>query len=96
YKSDPPTYYSAEKQLSTIVETAKEAGKPFGIAELGSVKVEGDSSGEGRAAWIRDLTSYLIEHDALWATYFDIDHDADSDYRLRDRPSIDAWRDFCG
>lgn len=92
---DPPEYYSAEKQLSTIVRTAREAGKPFGIAELGSIRLPDDHDGSGRAAWITDLTTYLEKNDALWVAYFDIDHSEESDYRLRDEPSIAAWREFC-
>lgn len=95
WKQDTPTYYSAEKQLSTIVATARRVGKPFGIAELGSVRIPGDAAGTGRARWLRNMTAYLERHDALWAAYYDIDYDGDSDYRLRDTASVAAWREFC-
>lgn len=95
WQQSPPEYYGAEKQLGTIVDLARRVGKPFGIAELGSVRIPGDPAGIGRALWLRHMTGYLQRHDALWAAYYDIDYDSDSDYRLRDEPSIAAWRDFC-
>ncbi|GAB3408967.1 hypothetical protein GCM10027569_22490 [Flindersiella endophytica] len=95
WKQDPQVYYSAAKQLSTIVATAKAIGKPWGLAELGSIKLASDSSGAGRAAWLRDLTSYAIKHKALFVSYFDIDYAEGFDYRLRDQPSISAWQAFC-
>lgn len=96
WKQDPQVYYSASKQLSTIVATARAVGKPWGLAELGSIKLASDPSGAGRAAWLRDLTSYAVKHKALFVSYFDIDYAEGFDYRLRDQPSIDAWREFCG
>lgn len=96
WKQSPQVYYSASKQLSTIVSTARAAGKPWGLAELGSIKLASDASGAGRAAWIRDLTSYAVRHKALFVSYFDIDYAEGFDYRLRDAPSIAAWRSFCG
>jgi len=95
YKDDPPQYLSAEYQLRYIVDLADRLNKPFGIAELGSVLIEGDRSGEGRAAWLRDMIGYLDKHDALWVSYFDIDHAENADYRLRDEPSVAVWREFC-
>jgi hypothetical protein len=95
WKQDPQVYYGAEKQLSTIVATAKAVGKPWGLAELGSIRLASDPSGSGRAAWLRDLTSYATKHKALFVSYFDIDYAEGFDYRLRDDASVAAWRDFC-
>jgi hypothetical protein len=95
WKQDPQVYYSAEKQLSAIVTMAKAVGKPWGLAELGSIRLASDPSGSGRAAWLRDLTSYATKHKALFVSYFDIDYAEGFDYRLRDDAAIAAWRDFC-
>ncbi|MCX6467512.1 MAG: DNRLRE domain-containing protein [Pseudonocardiales bacterium] len=68
-------------------------GLPFGVAETGSHLAAGDD-GERRAAWLRALTRHLTASGALWVAYFDLDWPT-GDYRLRDAPSVQAWRDFC-
>lgn len=95
WKDEPQTYHSAKRELATVVTTARALGKPWGLAELGSNQMDNDPSGAGRVAWIRDVISYAIEHEALFVSYFDIDYAEHLDYRLRDRPAINAWRDFC-
>jgi len=69
---------------------AHRIGKPWGVAELGSVVAAGDN-GRGRAEWLRRSAAYLNDHGARFASYFD--SDVGTDYRLHDYPSRDAWRD---
>ena len=95
WKQKPQVYDSAQKELGSVVAVAKATGKPWGLAELGSNQVPGDKTGAGRAAWIRAVTGYAIKHKALFVSYFDIDYSEQLDYRLRDQPSVAAWREFC-
>ncbi|WP_116047889.1 glycosyl hydrolase [Amycolatopsis palatopharyngis] len=89
-------YRSADTILRHVVAANRAADEPLAIGELGTGLATGDD-GRGRAAWLREVTDYLAEHDALWVQYFDVDYTAHghSDYRLRDQQSKAAWRDFC-
>ncbi|MGH8795121.1 MAG: hypothetical protein ACRDXX_21085 [Stackebrandtia sp.] len=89
-------YRSPEEIFGQTVEVNKEVGLPYAIAETGSGLVEGDD-GTDRAAWLRDVVEYLAANDAIWVQYFDIDFTSEghSDYRLRDEPSQQVWREFC-
>lgn len=85
-----PTSYVAPRDLfGPLVRIARETGKPFGIAETGSVLVAGDD-GAGRAEWLTRVGRYLTRKQALFVTYFDSTRDGH--YRLDDAPSIAAWR----
>jgi len=90
--SGTPTAYAAPRSIfGPVVRVADEAGKPFGIAETGSVLVAGDD-GTGRADWLQRVGQYLTRKHALFATYFDSTRDGH--YRLDDAPSIGAWRSW--
>jgi hypothetical protein len=83
--------YRAPRDLFIkITEIATNTGKPWGIAELGSVLVSGDR-GLGRSEWLRRSARFLRANGAVFCTYFD--SDIGVDYRLRDTPSRRAWRD---
>jgi len=84
-------YLSPSKILGRAYAVAQSAGKPWGIAELGSVVVTGDN-GRGRATWLRSVASYLRSHGASFGLYFD--SDVGVDYRLHDRRSRRAWREI--
>ena len=66
-------------------------GVELGIAELGSLLSSTDSTGQGRATWLTQVGQYLRERDAAFVAYFDTNGKG-TDYRLLDKPSIDAWR----
>lgn len=71
-------------------------GKPWGIAELGSVRVSGDD-GTHRAAWLRAAGDYLVRHDAAFVAWFHFSwNGGEDDYRLLDAPSLAAWRGMTG
>jgi hypothetical protein len=92
---DVNLYESPESMFSTIVEISAAEGLPFAVAEMGSPVVAGDS-GTGRAAWPRDVTRYLTEHSAVFASYFNQARPNEPVWRLDDAPSQQAWIDFCG
>lgn len=75
-----------------IVEASRAAGKPFAVAETGSLLLPGDD-GSGRAAWLTESARYLREQGALFVTYFDTQTPKGNDFRLNDQKSKDAWRD---
>lgn len=92
--ADKGVYAPAESVYGPAVAVSAREGLPFGIAETGSHLVAGDD-GTGRAAWLRAGIAYLTAHHALWVAYFDHQWGT-GDYRLRDAPSVRAWREFCG
>ncbi len=73
-----------------VISASRNAGKPFGIAELGSLVVPEDGGVAGRATWLRDVGRYLRAHDARFVTYFDAP--VGGEFRLLDDPSQTAWR----
>lgn len=83
-------YADAASMFANVLSTSASTGKPFGVAEFGSQLIAGDSSGAGRAAWLKASGSYLAAHHAAFVTYFD--SPVSNDYRLRDAASIAAWR----
>lgn len=83
--------YRAPRDVFTRVgDIADKAGKPWGIAEFGSVRVSGDG-GRDRADWLRRSARFLRANGAAFCTYFD--SDIGVDYRLHDTPSRRAWRE---
>jgi hypothetical protein len=84
------TYKTPEKLLSFPAAASKSVGKPWGVAELGSLMASGDS-GSGEAAWLAACTSYLIANHAMFASYFD-ENMPGGDYRLRAAAPISTWR----
>ncbi len=89
-----PVYTAPSEMLGGIVSVARTAGKPFGIAELGSQRIASDPTGSGRAAWLTASATYLRASQAQFVTYFDAygGSVANPEYRLLDAPSKAAWR----
>lgn len=83
-------YAAPEVVFDTVRKAATEAGKPYAIAETGTLLLPGDN-GTGRAAWLRAMAAYHRKHKALWVTYFNSTNGGE--YRLLDTPSRDAWRE---
>jgi hypothetical protein len=86
----PPEYRSPARMYDAVVRASAGAKKPWAIAETGSPLIAGDRSGVRRAAWLTQLGAYAKTHGAVWMTYFDFHSRVD--FRLRDQPSINAWR----
>lgn len=83
-------YASPASIFDSVRAVAAEAGKPYGIAETGSLLTPKDT-GSGRAKWLRDVAAYHRQHGALFVTYFQSTNGGE--YRLLDSPSRQAWRD---
>ena len=82
--------------LGAQLEVSRSVGKPFAVAELGSVLADGDD-GTARAQWLREVGAYLKAEDAVFVTYFDLAFNGGrDDYRLRDGASLQAWRELSG
>lgn len=86
-------YTDPAKVFGPMITKSKALGKPWGLAETGSVRIDGDS-GTGRAAWLRSVSSYLNSQRPLWVAYYDYQVSG-GDFRLTDTPSQDAWRAWC-
>lgn len=82
-------YTSVPGLFDSVRKAAQEAGKPYGIAETGSLKVPSDPTGAGRAAWLTELAAYHRQHGALFVTYFHSTRDGE--WRLLDDKSKAAW-----
>lgn len=89
---DATTYRTAEDIFGTVVSVSRAAGKPFGIAETGSIRIPGDSSGLGRAQWLTKIGTYLKDNRAVFVTYFQSTRKGD--FELRDTPSVTAYKTF--
>ncbi|TDC51925.1 hypothetical protein E1258_25430 [Micromonospora sp. KC207] len=87
-------YTDPAQVFTPMINKSKALGKPWGLAETGSVRIAGDSSGTGRAAWIRSMSRYLDGQRPLWVAYYDYEV-AGGDFRLTDAPSREAWRAWC-
>lgn len=86
------TYTSAEKMLGPLAEVMEQDGRAWGIAEIGSRVVVGDDGSE-RAAWLTSVGEFLVEHEASFATYFNLTYKG-VDFTLDDEPSRAAWSDL--
>ncbi len=82
-------YTPPRRLLRPQMLLSRRLGKPWALAELGSVVVAGDT-GRGRARWLRQVARYTRLHHARFVTYFD--SDVGVDFRLHDSPSTRAWR----
>lgn len=89
----PSEYADPARLFGPVIATSVAAGKPFAIAETGSRLVPGDRDGRGRARWLRAVGEYLHDQGAVFVTYYHSIGVSGADYRLRDRPSVRAWRD---
>lgn len=88
--SKPTTYADPSTLYADVVRESKAIGKPWGIAETGSARIDGDASGVQRGAWLKKVCSYFDNKGAAYVTYFQSTRD--QDFELRDKPSIDAWK----
>lgn len=86
-------YASPASIFDSVRRVAAEAGKPYGIAETGSLLLPTDD-GAGRARWLRDVAAYHRANGALFVTYFQSTNGGE--YRLLDSASQSAWRDAVG
>ncbi|MFN7150218.1 MAG: hypothetical protein ACK4V6_12155, partial [Microthrixaceae bacterium] len=86
----PTEYVDPSKLYANVLQASKEIGKPWGIAETGSARLDDDQAGTGRAAWLHKVGEYFSSQGAEYVTYFQSTRDAD--FELRDTPSIDAWK----
>ena len=50
-------YLDPQTLLGVAISAAAEAGVPWGIAELGSIRVPSDTDGSGRVQWMRDVVT---------------------------------------
>jgi hypothetical protein len=87
-------YMDPATMFASVLAVSRSTGKPFAITEFGSLLVKGDSTGVGRAAWLRASATYLAAQGALFVTYFD--SPVTAEYRLMDPASIAAWRAVIG
>lgn len=76
--------------LKPVIATAASVGKPWGIAEFGSLVVKEDGGERGRADWLAAFARQAQMNGAKFATYFD--SSVGGDFRLHDAPSATAWR----
>ncbi|MFB9902651.1 hypothetical protein [Allokutzneria oryzae] len=72
-----------ERRKPTRAVTAAE-GNEYAIAEFGG------AIPEGRPQWLADVAAWARANDAVFVTYFD--SVVKGDWRLKDKPSQDAWR----
>lgn len=80
--TDPATMFRDVTPWSTTYHI------PWGIAEVGSIKMGWDTDGSGRALWLRQIGAWLSGR-AVFANYFDVFRR--TNYRLTDQPSRQAW-----
>ena len=83
-------YGTPAQLLDGAVTATRDAGVDFAVAELGSLIADGDD-GTGRADWLTAHARWLADRQAEFVSYFDT-NGAGTDYRLRDDPSVAAWR----
>jgi hypothetical protein len=96
YNRDTTAYSSPADLLGGPLRASESLGRQFAVAELGSALVTGDD-GSGRADWLRSLGDYLTQHHAVFVAYFDfIWNNGADDFRLRDNPSVQAWKHISG
>lgn len=96
YNRDTRRYSNPAAMLDASRRASESLDLPFAVGELGSPLVNGDD-GSGRAAWLRSVGDYATQHDAVFVNYFDfVWNDGADDYRLRDGPSVQAWRELNG
>ena len=86
-------YKAPENFLAPVLAVAKETGKGFGWAELGSPCITTDPTCAGRAAWLAALSTAMRGSGAQFATYWNRPSiTGNADYSLTDAGSVRAWR----
>jgi hypothetical protein len=73
--------------MAPAVAASKSAGLPFGFAEFGL------SVATGRAAWLSQVGSFLMNSGALFASLFD-SANVHPSFKVTDPASISVWRGF--
>lgn len=81
-------YREPARLFGPAYEVAQQLDKPFGIAEIGSNRINGDD-GSGRAQWLQRSAEWLRQHDARFVSYFD-----NGGMKLDDSASVSAWRNI--
>jgi hypothetical protein len=90
-----PGYRDLDSMVAAVAAVARETGKPFGWAELGSPCIASDPNCTGRAAWLTAVGGAMSRAGASFVTYWNRSAlSGPSDYALRDAPSVSAWRDL--
>lgn len=87
-------YFTPDETYGAVIAKSIAYGKPWGIAETGSTMVASDTSGTGRAAWLKSVRTYLSTRNPVFVCYWNQVVGAD-DYRLADAPSQAEWRSYC-
>ena len=86
-------YGDPTHMIELDVAAAASVGKPFAVAEFGSVVIDGDT--EGRAAYITRFCQVAEANDARFVAYYDSDrYGTGNDFRLLDGPSQRAFAAF--
>ena len=85
--------YGGLGQITLDRDVARALGKPWAVAEFGSLLVPGDD-GTGRAAWLTAMSRFAYDNSAQFMCYFDNKGPNGADYRLTDAPSAAAWREI--
>ncbi len=73
--------------MAPAVAASKNAGLPFGFAEFGLPQPA------GRAAWLSQVGSYLMNSGALFGSLFD-SANVQPSFKVTDSASISVWRGF--
>jgi hypothetical protein len=84
------SYVAPDQLFARVLDFGTSTGIPWGIAEVGSVTTAADTTGTGRAAWLRSVGHFLAGK-ALFVNYFDVKLSVD--YRLLDSASQSAWKE---
>ena len=88
-------YIPARKHYAEGVAIARRHDKPWGLAEYGATILDGYNA-KDRARWMRETAHWLDDAKAKFACWWDQNgtHAGTlaGDFRLNDRPSIDAMR----
>lgn len=86
------SYMAPRKLMGPAFHATRRRHNQFAVAELGSVLIRGDASGNRRAKWLRKSGRYTDRHNAAFVSYWD-SQGTSTDFRLHDEPSRRAWRD---
>jgi hypothetical protein len=86
-----PSYRPVAGLVAPVLAVARETGKAFGWAELGSPCLSTDPTCAGRAAWLAGLGAGFAAAGAQFATYWNRPNVGGFDYTLTDAASASAW-----
>lgn len=87
--SSTGSFVAPSALLDPAVAAARSVGKPWAVAEWGST-TQG-TTGDRRAAWIRAMSQYMYDNDAVYGSYWDaIVPGSPDDFRLAGDPESTA------